>query len=144
MTELVTIKVFMTEIEAEIVRGRLLTEGIEAYIFKDDCGGMYPQLRLSQGVAVKVPADQARRAAEVLAEVPLAAAGAEEGAEEEAEETVSPVPATAFFPVAAWFLGTLGIGLMLLGIFEAAFFRIGLPVLLIGLILGTLAPRREE
>jgi len=141
MTDLVTIKVFMTEIEAEIVRGRLLSEGIDAAIFKDDCGGMYPQLRLSQGVAVKVPADQSRRAAEVLAEAPWPEGEETEEAEEEAAE---PVPATAFFPVAAWFLGTLGLGLIILGIFEAVFFQIGLPVLLIGLILGTLAPRREE
>lgn len=38
---MVTVKVCNTRIEAEIVRGKLESEGITAFISADDAGGMY-------------------------------------------------------------------------------------------------------
>jgi hypothetical protein len=47
-----------------MVAGLLQSEGVEARVVYDDCGGIYPQLRFSQGVRVMVyreDEDQARK-----------------------------------------------------------------------------------
>ncbi|MCL4338253.1 DUF2007 domain-containing protein [Patescibacteria group bacterium] len=43
MTEnIVVLKTYSSRIEAELVRGKLETVGIESFVMADDAGGMYP------------------------------------------------------------------------------------------------------
>jgi len=49
-----TIATFSTEIDAELLKGKLDSSGIESFIFKDDCGGMRPHMQLTDGVHLKV------------------------------------------------------------------------------------------
>jgi hypothetical protein len=49
-----TIAIFSTDIEAELIKGKLESSGIESFIFKDDCGGMRPHMQLTDGVQLKV------------------------------------------------------------------------------------------
>ena len=55
-------------VEAQLIAGMLVSEGIDAVISSDDAGGFDPQLQLTQGVRVLVPAADADRARELLAE----------------------------------------------------------------------------
>ncbi len=64
--ELVTVGLYGNTMEAELARGRLSSEGVDAFIFKDDCGGMRPQMQLTAGVRLKVRAENAVRAAILL------------------------------------------------------------------------------
>lgn len=50
----VTIKSFSSEIEAEILNGKLNAYGIETFIQKDDCGGTDPMMHLTFGIHIKV------------------------------------------------------------------------------------------
>ncbi len=45
---------YLNEVEAQMTRDLLETEGIEAMVQKDNCGGMYPQMALIRGVRVLV------------------------------------------------------------------------------------------
>jgi hypothetical protein len=49
-----TIAIFSTDIEAELIKGKLESSGIDSFIFKDDCGGMRPHMQLTDGVQLKV------------------------------------------------------------------------------------------
>jgi hypothetical protein len=65
--EPVVVRTYNSEIEAQIARGLLENEGIEAKVISDDCGGMYPPFQQqSKGVRLFVPAAQAERAREIL------------------------------------------------------------------------------
>ncbi|MCG8338837.1 MAG: DUF2007 domain-containing protein [Proteobacteria bacterium] len=46
------------DLEAQIIKGLLQENQVEAYIQKDDCGGMEPQLQITEGIKVLVPSDQ--------------------------------------------------------------------------------------
>lgn len=62
-----TIADFGTEIEAELARGKLEAEGgVEAFVFKDDCGGMRPHMQLTAGVRLKVDEEDFEAAREIL------------------------------------------------------------------------------
>lgn len=50
----VTIKSLSSEIEAEILNGKLNAYGIKSFIQKDDCGGIDPMMHLTFGVHIKV------------------------------------------------------------------------------------------
>ena len=63
---LVTLRVYNSEIEAELAKGQLQGSGISAYIFKDGCGNMYPNLQLVTGIELKVHAGDEARAHDVL------------------------------------------------------------------------------
>ncbi|MFP4040077.1 MAG: putative signal transducing protein [Desulfosudaceae bacterium] len=132
--QLVTLKVFSTEVEAEMVKGRLLSEGIEAFVFKDDCGGMYPQLRLSQGVSLKVPSSQAARATDIL----NLWDPDPDGHDEEVNDNDDAGSRAEIVSLLAWFFGTLGLGLLLLSFFRPDLFYIGLPLLLVSFIVARL------
>jgi len=43
--ETVVLKVFATEMDANMAQDILRDEGIKAFVFKDDAGGMEPQLQ---------------------------------------------------------------------------------------------------
>ena len=63
---LATIASFNSDHEAELTRGILQSEGIEAFVFKDDCGGMLPQMQIIRGVYLKVNRQDEKRAREIL------------------------------------------------------------------------------
>ncbi len=56
MTDFITISVYPSRMEAEIVKGLLESEGIQAVITGDDSDGInpYPMLQ-SSGIELKVP-----------------------------------------------------------------------------------------
>ena len=58
--EMVVVKIFTTELDAEIARVQLETAGIPSRIVKDDAGGMLPSLQAAEGVKLFVaPSDLA-------------------------------------------------------------------------------------
>lgn len=66
-TKLVVIRTFPNEIEAEIAKEKLTTHHIQAFIRKDDEGGMFPNLQLTQGVQLGVLESDQKKAEKVLA-----------------------------------------------------------------------------
>jgi Putative prokaryotic signal transducing protein len=64
--ELVTVRTFTNEAEANIAKGALEAFGIDCIITRDDCGGLRPHMALTGGLRLLVRADDAARAAEVL------------------------------------------------------------------------------
>ncbi|HEX5702678.1 MAG TPA: DUF2007 domain-containing protein [Pyrinomonadaceae bacterium] len=67
MPEETVLKVFATEIDAEMARDVLKDESITAFVFKDDGGGMEPHLQHTRGVRLVVNPVDAKRAQKVLA-----------------------------------------------------------------------------
>ena len=61
----VTVRTFQSTMEAEIAKGALEAAGIQAFVQADDAGGMRPHLQ-QHGVALRVAADDAARAEQVL------------------------------------------------------------------------------
>jgi hypothetical protein len=64
--ETVVLKVFATEIDAKMAQDVLKDEGITAFVFKDDGGGMEPHLQRTRGVRLVVKPDDAKRARKIL------------------------------------------------------------------------------
>ena len=64
--ETVILKVFATEIDAGMARDVLNDEGITAFVFKDDGGGMEPHLQRTSGVRLVVKPGDAERARKIL------------------------------------------------------------------------------
>ena len=64
--ETVILKIFATEIDAGMARDVLNDEGITAFVFKDDGGGMEPHLQRSLGVRLVVKPGDAERARKIL------------------------------------------------------------------------------
>ncbi len=64
--EMVVVKVFNNETEAEIAKGHLESEGITALITKGDVGGMYPSLQQTEGVKLLVNKNDAEEARGIL------------------------------------------------------------------------------
>jgi hypothetical protein len=64
--ETIVLKVFSTEIDASMARDVLQDEGINAFVFKDDGGGMEPQLQRTNGVRLVVKRVDAERARQIL------------------------------------------------------------------------------
>jgi hypothetical protein len=67
--EPVLITTFSNEAEAEMAQQLLANGGVRAFVFKDDAGGMEPQLQLSGGVRLMVSSTDATRAHEILKDV---------------------------------------------------------------------------
>ena len=63
---LVTVQSFSNDIDAEIIRGKLSSAGIKAFIVKDDCGGTDPMMQLVFGVKLKVDKKDERKALRVI------------------------------------------------------------------------------
>ena len=63
---IIVVKTFMSEFEAEIAKGMLEEEGIECYVSSDDTGGMRPHLQLTLGVRLIVMEKDLQRALEIL------------------------------------------------------------------------------
>jgi len=64
--EVVVLRVFNNEIEAGMAQQVLQEGGITAFVFKDDAGGMEPQLQRINGVRLVVSRFDARRAHKLL------------------------------------------------------------------------------
>ena len=65
--EFITVHTFTNEPEAYLAKGALEAFGIDCMIMRDDCGGQRPHLALTNGLRLVVRAEDAERAAEVLA-----------------------------------------------------------------------------
>ena len=63
----IVLATFPNYVAAELTAGLLKSEGVEARVVYDDGGGMYPALRLTQGVRVMVYREDEARAREILA-----------------------------------------------------------------------------
>ncbi len=66
MTDLATVAVYSTRSDAEIVRARLVADGIGAIVIADDEGGLNPGFYSHYGVRVVVGSVELSRAREVL------------------------------------------------------------------------------
>lgn len=65
-SEVVAIKTFSSEIEAIMAQQVLQESGVRAFIFKDDAGGMEPQLQRTGGVRLVVSRADAESAIQIL------------------------------------------------------------------------------
>jgi hypothetical protein len=65
--ETVVLKVFSTEMDAKMAQDVLGDDGIKAFVFKDDGGGMEPHLQRTNGVRLVVNRVDAERARKILA-----------------------------------------------------------------------------
>ena len=63
--ELRELVVCRNDLDAQIIKGLLQENQIEAYIKRDDCGGMEPQLQITEVIKVLVSSEQHQQA-EVL------------------------------------------------------------------------------
>lgn len=64
--EIVVLRVFDNELEAQMAQQRLHDAGVTTFIFKDDGGGMEPQLQLSNGVRLVLTKADAEQAEDIL------------------------------------------------------------------------------
>ena len=64
--EVVVLKTFNNEVEAEMAQQMLHEAGVTAFVFKDDAGGMEPQLQRTNGVRLVINSVDARRANRLL------------------------------------------------------------------------------
>jgi hypothetical protein len=62
----VILKVFMNEIDAQLAKEQLQSEGIKCFIMSDNYGGMMPSLNLTGGVKLIVNEYNLERATEIL------------------------------------------------------------------------------
>ena len=64
--DLVVLRVFNNELEARMAQQRLQDAGVPTFIFKDDGGGMEPQLQLTNGVRLVLNRADVERAEDIL------------------------------------------------------------------------------
>ena len=64
--EVIVLKTFNNEIEAGMAQQVLHEAGMTAFVFKDDAGGMEPQLQQTNGVRLVVNRTDAPRAHKLL------------------------------------------------------------------------------
>ena len=64
--DLITIRTFSSEFEANIAKSALEAFGIPCMLSHDDCGGQRPHLTLTGGIQLVVRSADAERAEEVL------------------------------------------------------------------------------
>lgn len=64
--ELIAIRVFGDELEANFAKSTLEAEGIDCMLSRDDAGGMEPPLDLAQGIRLIVRNEDAERAKAIL------------------------------------------------------------------------------
>ena len=64
--QVVILRIFNNEIDAGMAQQVLQEAGMMAFVFKDDAGGMEPQLQRSNGVRLIVTRADAQRAHKLL------------------------------------------------------------------------------
>ncbi len=62
----VVVAEFRNEIDAEIAKGHLASEGIEASIIKNNVGGMFPALQYTEGVQLSVAETDEKKARTII------------------------------------------------------------------------------
>lgn len=62
----VVVRRFMTQSEADLAQAILAANGIEAFLLRDDAGGMLPAMSLMSEIRVVVAPEDAEAAREVL------------------------------------------------------------------------------
>ena len=88
LDEAVILRTYASETFASIAASRLGSEGIEAHIQKDDCGGAYPSLQMSGGVRLLVKPEDLKDAQTILNEMEAEESGKiEREAEQEDPKT---------------------------------------------------------
>jgi hypothetical protein len=65
-SRLVKMRTFSNEVDADIAKQHLVSAGIQAFVRKDDYGGMQPYLQTAQGVFLEVLEDDRQQAEVVL------------------------------------------------------------------------------
>ncbi len=65
--DLIVIRVFNNEVDAGMAQQLLRDAGLKSFTFKDDAGGMEPQLQLSGGVRLVISRADAEQAEMLLA-----------------------------------------------------------------------------
>jgi hypothetical protein len=63
---LYVLRVFINEIDARMAQQLLQSSGVNAFVFKDDGGGMEPHLQRTIGVRLLVDRGQVERAQQIL------------------------------------------------------------------------------
>jgi len=127
--ELVTIETFQSEIEAEIAKNRLMTDGIRSFIFKDDCGGTRPHLQLTLGVDLKVRQIDLARASDILKSFVTS--------DRKSEESIPGENKSAICSFLAWILSFIGCGLLVISVsLGKVQFVIGTVILFFGILFG--------
>jgi hypothetical protein len=81
----VVVRTYAGEMVASIAAARLGSEGIEAHIQKDDCGGAYPALQMSGGVRLLVNPEDVGNAQKILNELEAEDSGASQRVEEQGQ-----------------------------------------------------------
>jgi len=66
--ELVVVRTFLNQIDAELAQGALEAGGVESMISADDAGGLRPHLSVLSGVRLLVRAEDAEEAGKILGE----------------------------------------------------------------------------
>jgi hypothetical protein len=64
--EVIVLETFDNEFEAVMAQQMLQSAGVNAFIFKDDAGGMEPQLQRTTGVRLVVNRTDGERADQIL------------------------------------------------------------------------------
>jgi hypothetical protein len=67
-TDLITIRTFDDELQADLAKCALEAAGIDCMISRDDCGGMRPHLSMTQGIKIIVRAEDVELAGKVLSD----------------------------------------------------------------------------
>jgi hypothetical protein len=62
----VVVRRFMTQSEADLAQAILAANGIEAFLLRDDAGGMLPAMSLMSEIRVVVAPEDAEAAREIL------------------------------------------------------------------------------
>lgn len=65
-SDYIRIKTYSNHLDAEIVKGQLMDRGIQSMIRTDDCGGMMPNLQITEGVHLLVKRTDEEAAVNVL------------------------------------------------------------------------------
>ena len=64
--DLVTVTTFNSEMDAQVAKGHLASEGIKAYLVNDDSGGMWPNFQMTAGVTLLVRERDEEKARTIL------------------------------------------------------------------------------
>ena len=64
--ELIAIRTFISEPEAEIAKSALAAFGIECILSRDNCGGQRVHMNMGEGIRLIVRSEDAERAEDVL------------------------------------------------------------------------------
>lgn len=67
-SDVILLKRFPSELDAQMAKGVLECEGIQAIVLRDDAGGMEPQFQLTMGVRLMVHSEDFERARAILDE----------------------------------------------------------------------------